>query len=56
MQQLIDLYVKNENVKFYMEHSPDDMQGEDDLDVKVFRKLIEEAMAMGIWNGFVGLA
>jgi len=55
MQQLIKLYVNHPEVERLLQTSTDVLDGDDSIDINVFKRLVEQAMYLGIWNGSVGL-
>jgi hypothetical protein len=56
MLQVIEIYVRDPKVELLLQTSVEVLDGDDSLDVEVFRRLVEQAMYLGIWNGSVGLA
>ena len=53
--EIIDLFVKDKFVRAWLDNSPDDLDGEDEFDVDIFKKLVEKAMVLGLWGGRVGI-
>lgn len=53
-----ELFLSNKefNVKKLLEESPMCLDLEDSYDVFVARRLMEAAMTLGFWNGFVPLS
>lgn len=58
MNQLSEIYLSNTtwNIESLLNESPFELDGDDSYDVYVFRRLIEAAMTLGFWNGYVALA
>lgn len=58
MDQLSEMYFSNVkwNIGSLLKESPFQLDGDDSYDVYVFRRLIEAAMTLGFWNGYVALA
>lgn len=58
MDQLSEMYFTNVkwNIDSLLKESPFQLDGDDSYDVYVFRRLIEAAMTLGFWNGYVALA
>lgn len=55
MNELSKVFTNNKefNVKKLLEESPIYLDNEDSYDIFVYRRIIEAAMTLGFWNGFM---